>query len=36
MPLPRSVANLRQVTLKKWAKVRRWAGGRIAAKMWIG
>jgi len=31
MPLPRSLANLkREITDKKWAEGRRWAGGRIS------
>ena len=31
MPLPRSLANLkREISEKKWAEVRQWAGGRTS------
>jgi len=33
MPLPRSLAHLEQeISEKKWAEARRWAGGRISKK----
>jgi hypothetical protein len=33
MPLPRSLAHLkREISEKKWAEARRWAGGRITKK----
>jgi hypothetical protein len=33
MPLPRSLAHLkREITEKKWAEARRWAGGRVTSK----
>jgi len=32
-PLPRSLANLkREITEKKWAEARQWAGGRTSKK----
>ena len=31
MPLPRSLANLkREISEKKWAEARQWAGGRTS------
>jgi len=33
MPLPRSLANLKQeISEKKWVEARRWAGGRTSKK----
>jgi hypothetical protein len=33
MPLPRSIANIRrEITEKKWAEARKWAGGRTSKK----
>jgi hypothetical protein len=33
MPLPRSLAHVkREISEKKWAEARRWAGGRVSTK----